>query len=78
MVVPSFVAAAAVVAKTDFVATLPAGFVEAIKRQFKLVVLKVRAPAVRTTLKLIWHERTHNDPASRAFRSMVERSVVGL
>jgi DNA-binding transcriptional LysR family regulator len=75
MVVPSFVAAAAVVAETEWVATLPISLVETFKAQFGLVVLSGMAPAPQTALNLIWHERTHADPAARAFRAIVERSL---
>jgi DNA-binding transcriptional LysR family regulator len=75
MGVPSFVAAAAVVAQTDWVATLPVSLLDTFKSQFGLVALKGRAPAPRTPLSLVWHERTHADPASRAFRAIVKRAL---
>jgi DNA-binding transcriptional LysR family regulator len=74
MTVPSFVAAAAVVAATDFVATLPATFVEVFAKQFDLAVVKAPAPVSKAALNLIWHERTHDDLAARAFRSLIFRS----
>ena len=75
IVVPSFVAAAAVVAQTEWVATLPASIVEAFKAQFDLVALSGTTPAPQTPLNLIWHERTHTDPAARAFRTIVQLSL---
>jgi DNA-binding transcriptional LysR family regulator len=77
MVVPSFVSGASVVAETDWVATLPASLVEALKPQFRLVALKADAPTQRTPLHLIWHERSHTDPASRAFRTLLKRALGG-
>jgi DNA-binding transcriptional LysR family regulator len=77
MVVPSFVSAAAVVAQTDWVATLPVSLVETLKAQFDLVALKGDAPMQRTPLNLIWHDRTHADPASCAFRALVKRALGG-
>jgi DNA-binding transcriptional LysR family regulator len=74
MTVPSFVAAAAVVAATDLAATLPATVVEVLGKQFDLVVVKSPAPALKSVLNLVWHERTHDDPAARAFRALVFRS----
>lgn len=73
MVVPSFVAAAAVVAKTNLVATLPVGIVQFFVAQFGLIVLQGIAPRQCTPLHLIWHERTHSDPACCAFRAIVDR-----
>lgn len=75
MVVPSFVAAAAVVAQTEWVATLPVSLVQGVGRQFGLVALNSDAPTPCTPLNLVWHERTHADPASRAFRALVKRSM---
>jgi DNA-binding transcriptional LysR family regulator len=75
MVVPGFVSAAAVVAETDWVATLPISLVEALKPQFRLITLKGDAPTHNTPLNLIWHERSHADPASRAFRMLLKRAL---
>jgi DNA-binding transcriptional LysR family regulator len=77
MVVPSFVSAAAVVAQTDWVATLPVGLVATLKAQFDLVAFKGDAPTQRTPLNLIWHDRTHADPASCAFRALLHRALGG-
>jgi len=74
MVVPSFVAAAAVVAATDFATTLPTNLVDVFKERFDLAVIKARAPALTTMLNLIWHDRTHDDTASQTFRSLIFRS----
>jgi DNA-binding transcriptional LysR family regulator len=75
MVVPSFIAAAAVVAKTDFVATLPASLVEVLGERLGLRVVEAPAPRIKTEVKLAWHERTHDDPATRAFRDVVARAA---
>nr|WP_249794712.1 LysR substrate-binding domain-containing protein [Bradyrhizobium sp. Oc8] len=74
LVVPSFVAAAAVVAETHFVATLPASLVDAFKTQFKLSALQAPVPALKTAVNLIWHARTNDDLAARTLRSLVTRS----
>ena len=71
MTVPSFIAAVSVVASTDFAATLPANVVDVFKSQFDLSIVKTPMPALKTSLNLVWHQRTHDDPAMRAFRSLV-------
>jgi DNA-binding transcriptional LysR family regulator len=75
MLVPSFVAAAAIVAKTDWVATLPVGLVESFKTQYGLVVLEGEAPTQRTPLSLVWHDRTEADAASKALRALITRAI---
>lgn len=75
MIVPSFIAAAAVVAETDWVATLPLSLVEAFRPKYTLVRLQAEAPTQRTALHLIWHERTNADPAATAFRAIVRQSL---
>jgi DNA-binding transcriptional LysR family regulator len=77
VVVPSFIAAAAVVAHSDLVATLPESLIEALGGRFGLRVLTGPAPKMTTEIKLIWHERTLDDPAMRAFRELVTRAVGG-
>ncbi|MFL6626593.1 MAG: LysR family transcriptional regulator [Vitreoscilla sp.] len=74
MTVPSFVAAAAVVASTDLATTLPARLLEVIGKRFDLVVVKAHAPILTTTLNLTWHDRTHHDAAAQALRSLIVRS----
>ncbi len=74
--VPSFTAAAAVVAASDLVTTLPASFLAAQGR--KLQLCKVTAPTPRHSIEMAmcWHERTHADAAAAAFRDLVRRSVL--
>lgn len=73
--VPSFITAAAVIAKTDFVATIPESLMELFGKQFGLHLIAGSVPKVVTPVKLVWHERTDNDPAMRAFRETVTRAV---
>ena len=73
--VPNFIAAAAVVAKTDLVATLPASLVERLGKRFGLKILASSAPKIVTQLNLVWHERTDCDPAATAFRDALVRAV---
>ena len=75
VVVPSFIAAAAVVAQTDFVGTLPASLVEVLGERLGLRVVTAPAPRITIDIKLVWHDRTDDDPAMRAFRDVVIRAM---
>ena len=75
VVVPSFIAAAAVVAQTDFVGTLPASLVEVLGERLGLRVVTAPAPRITIDIKLVWHDRTDDDPAMRSFREVVMRAM---
>lgn len=81
MTVPSFVAAAAVAAKTDLVATLPRSLVAVLGAPLGLVELSMAtgpgAELLGRTVRIAmcWHERTHADPAHIAFRALVRRTL---
>jgi DNA-binding transcriptional LysR family regulator len=75
LLVPSFVAAAAVVSETDFVATLPASLVQRFDEALGIGVLTPSAPRVAIAVKLAWHDRTEHDPAMKAFRELVANAV---
>lgn len=77
MTVPSFMVAAEIVSRTELVTMLPSSLLKA-----KGAALGLRAIALPSTLApppielaMCWHERTHSDPAARAFRALV-RDVV--
>lgn len=69
--VPTFTAAAAVVAGTDLVASLPASLVDVLGPRLGLRRVTGPLPALATTINLLWHERTHRDPALRVFRELL-------
>jgi DNA-binding transcriptional LysR family regulator len=75
VIVPNFIAAAAIVAETDLVATLPASLVDLMGEPLGLRRIAGPVPAITTQIKLVWHERTNDDPAMRAFREVVVRAV---
>jgi DNA-binding transcriptional LysR family regulator len=75
LVVPSFTAAAAVVAATNFVATLPESFVARFGEAFGVTKLTASAPRLSVAIKLAWHERTTHDALMRIFRDIVETAV---
>jgi DNA-binding transcriptional LysR family regulator len=69
--VPNFLALPMIVASTDMIATVPeplgAAFVKT--ENIKLIPLPISFP--RLTIKQFWHERYHDDPASRWLRQSV-------
>jgi len=71
VVVPTFTAAAAIVAGSDLVATLPQSLVDVLGPRFALRRVVTPLAPVGTTVNLVWHERTHQDPALRAFRELL-------
>ncbi len=76
MTVPSFTAAAAVVAASDLVATVPASLHAVQGPQLGLSAVVGRVPTHTIEMALCWHERTHADPAAAAFRDLVRRGVL--
>ena len=74
-VVPTFTAAAAIVAGTDLVASLPGSLVDVLGP--RLALRRVAAPLapIRSSINLLWHERTDRDPALRAFRELLARAA---
>ena len=75
MTVPSFSAAAAVVAATDLVATVPASLFDVMGPLLRLRVLPAPIPPLPIATNLCWHERTHADVAAAAFREVVRRAA---
>ena len=71
--VPTFTAAAAIVASTDLVASLPASILNVLGPRLALRRVATPLAPVTTTINLLWHERTHQDPALRAFRDLLVR-----
>jgi DNA-binding transcriptional LysR family regulator len=80
VVVPTFTAAAAIVAATDHVASLPASVVEVLGPRLGLRKLATPLPPLAFTINVLWHDRTHEDAALRAFRELLARasSATGL
>ena len=75
LIVPSFSAAAAVVAATDFVATLPESLVDHLRESFGMCEFADSTPHVTVAMQLAWHERTDNDPLMRVFRELVVKAA---
>jgi DNA-binding transcriptional LysR family regulator len=77
VIVPTFTAAAAIAASTDLVASLPASLVDVLGPRLALRQIATPLARVRTTVNLLWHERTHEDPALRAFRDLLVLAAGG-
>jgi DNA-binding transcriptional LysR family regulator len=75
VIVPTFTAAAAVVASTDLVASLPDSLVNVLGPRFALRRVATPLGRIGTTINLLWHERTHRDPALRAFRELLAQAA---
>jgi len=74
-IVPSFIAAAGVIAATDLVGTLPASLIEVIGPSLGVRPVEGPAPKVTTRINLLWHERTLADRAAGAFRDLLVRAL---
>ena len=73
--VPTFSAAAAVVASTDFLCGMPRSLARFLSRALPLRVLDGPGPPFPFEMSLHWHERTHRDPAVTAFRAVVTAAL---
>lgn len=73
--VPTFAAAGAVVANTDFLCGMPRRVAQFLSRALPLRVLDGPGPPFPFEMSLHWHERTHGDPAVMAFRAVVASAL---
>jgi DNA-binding transcriptional LysR family regulator len=69
--VPSFAAAAMVVATTDLIAGMPRRVAETLLGAAPIAIVKGPMPALRFSMQMTWHERTHADPTSSYFREVI-------
>lgn len=76
--VPTFTAAAAVVAGTDLVASLPASLVDVLGPRLALRRISTPVALGGTPINLLWHERTDQDPALRVFREVLARPGLSI
>jgi DNA-binding transcriptional LysR family regulator len=75
VIVPTFTAAAAVVAGTDLVASLPTSLIDVLGPRLALRRIPTPLAPIGATINLLWHERTDQDPALCAFRGLLERAA---
>ncbi len=71
VVVPHFAAAPFVVAQTNYVVTLSKGVADVFLKLLPLRAFKTPVELSGGSWNLVWHERTHKDPAHEWFRQMV-------
>ncbi|NUP06360.1 MAG: LysR family transcriptional regulator [Polyangiaceae bacterium] len=69
--VPTFAAAAILASSSDLAVGLPRRLAETLCPRLDLTIVDTPFPPVRFPLQLQWHERTHRDEGSRAFRDAV-------
>lgn len=69
--VPSFIAAAHVVSRTDAVGTLPSKLAVYLSQDFPLVQVKPPPSLPKIEIAQIWHERMHRDQGNRWLRSVI-------
>jgi DNA-binding transcriptional LysR family regulator len=75
MIVPTFSAAAAIVAATDLVATVPESLYTTVGRVLHLATLPLPMPPFMIASNMCWHTRTHSDATAAGFRDIVRRAV---
>ncbi|HSN28691.1 MAG TPA: LysR family transcriptional regulator [Kofleriaceae bacterium] len=75
VIVPTFTAAAAVVAETDLVATVPASVVGVLGPALGLREVATPLRIAPLPMFMSWHRRTHGDPARVLFRELVAEAA---
>ncbi|MGK3962918.1 LysR family transcriptional regulator [Sorangium sp. So ce118] len=73
--VPHFLVAPHVIAATDLMATLGGRIVDATAAPLGLAALPPPLELASFSFAMIWHERTHHDPAHRWLRDQVARAA---
>lgn len=73
--VPTFAAAASVVASTDFIGGMPRRMAQQLADAFDLRIVGAPGPAFAFEMRLHWHERTRTDPAVGAFRDLIVEAL---
>lgn len=61
--IPSALLSPHIVASTDMIATLPTRYADRLRKTFPLQVLDLPFETPELPVSLIWHERTHQNPA---------------
>lgn len=74
VVVPSFAAAAMIVAATDLIGGMPRRSAEALRRVMPIKIASTQLPPFHFAMAMMWHERTHADPAAACLRALVRKT----
>lgn len=69
--VPTFAAAATLVASTDWITGMPRRLAEALMRSQPIRIVKPPLSPMRFWMQMTWHDRTHLDPAAVCFRELL-------
>lgn len=72
--VPGFAAAAMIVASTDLIGGMPRRSAEAMRRGMPIKIATTQLPPLRFAMAMMWHERTHADPAAACLRALVRKT----
>jgi DNA-binding transcriptional LysR family regulator len=72
--VPSFAAVASVVSSTDLLGGMPESAAKFYARALPLQILSGIGRTLSFDMYLLWHQRTHLDPAHAAFRAVIARA----
>ncbi len=78
MVLPQFTVAPYIVARTDFIVTLPRGVANAFAQTFELRLSEPPLDLPSLTISMFWHERTHHSVAHRWLRWLIAEVGVNL
>ncbi len=69
--VPTFAAAAMVVASTDLITGMPRRVAKTFARAAPIKIVAAPVPSFHFAMQLLWHERTHHDPAAMYLRKLI-------
>jgi DNA-binding transcriptional LysR family regulator len=78
VLVPHFASAAFMVAASDLIATVPERLALEFSKKLKLQVMPAPVAIPPFRLVMLWHERSHMDPAHTWLRNLVAKTVVRL
>lgn len=74
LVLPSLLPVPWVIAQSDLVATVPETLLNLLPTDFPIVRHPPPLPLEATSVFLVWHERTHYDPAHQWLREVIRRT----
>jgi DNA-binding transcriptional LysR family regulator len=77
LVVPNYLTAAMVVAASDLLSAVPRRLAERFRTMLPVQIIPLPSASLQYQQHLIWHERTHRDPGSLAFRELVREAMRG-